>query len=185
MLWFDPQIARGVLRRLAAYQAESDDPASDAQPGKILHEMRGGEMAGLNEVPFGLYYGSVDSTPLFVVLAGLYAERTADYETIRAIWPNIQAALAWIDGPGDADRDGFVEYCRMTEQGLANQGWKDSVDAVFHADGSLAEGPIALAEVQGYVYAAKRLAARCAVQLGKPEYARELEEHAATLAHRF
>jgi glycogen debranching enzyme len=185
MLWLDPQIARGVLRRLAAYQAESDDPASDAQPGKILHEMRGGEMARLNEVPFGLYYGSVDSTPLFVVLAGLYAERTADYETIRAIWPNIEAALAWIDGPGDADRDGFVEYCRMNEQGLANQGWKDSVDAVFHADGSLAEGPIALAEVQGYVYAAKRLAARCALQLGKQEYARELEDRAAALAQRF
>src|SRR5437588_6587046 len=185
MLWFDPQIARGVLRRLAAYQAESDDPASDAQPGKILHEMRGGEMARLGEVPFGLYYGSVDSTPLFVLLAGRYAQRTGDYETIRALWPNIEAALSWIDGPGDADRDGFVEYYRMTEQGLANQGWKDSFDAVFHADGSLAQGPIALAEVQGYIYAAKRLAARCAVQLGQQEYARELEDRAAALEQRF
>src|SRR2546423_2295742 len=182
MLWFDPQIARGVLDRLAAYQAKSNDPASDAQPGKILHEMRGGEMARLHEVPFGLYYGSVDSTPLFVVLAGLYAERTADYATIRAIWPNIEAALAWIDGPGDADRDGFVEYCRMTEQGLANQGWKDSVDAAFHADGSLAQGPIALAEVQGYIYAAKKAAGHCAAAIGQAKRASELEAQAAALA---
>src|SRR5712692_9428237 len=161
MLWLDPAIARGVLRRLAAHQAKFDDPENDAQPGKILHEMRGGEMAALREVPFGLYYGSVDSTPLFVLLAGLYAERTGDLATLRELWPSIEAALGWIDGPGDPDRDGFVEYYRATEQGLANQGWKDSYDAVFHADGRLAEGPIALAEVQGYVYAAKHLAAEC------------------------
>src|SRR6266566_533126 len=107
MLWIDPAIARGVLRRLAAYQAKRDDPDNDAQPGKILHEMRGGEMAALREVPFGLYYGSVDSTPLFVLLAGLYAERTGDLETLRELWPAIEAALAWIDGPGDLDGDGF------------------------------------------------------------------------------
>ena len=124
-------------------------------------------MAALREVPFGLYYGSVDSTPLFVLLAGLYAERTGDIETIAELWPNIEAALGWIDGPGDPDRDGFVEYKRATEQGLANQGWKDSHDAIFHADGRLAEGEIALAEVQGYVYAAKRMAARCARRLGR------------------
>ncbi len=126
MLWLDPSVARGVLHRLAALQAKVDDPEFDAQPGKILHEMRAGEMAALREVPFALYYGTVDSTPLFVLLAGLYAERTGDYETIRAIWPNLEAALAWIDGPGDKDRDGFVEYHRETADGLVNQGWKDS-----------------------------------------------------------
>jgi len=185
MLWCDPRVARGVLRRLAAYQAKASDPPSDAEPGKILHEMRGGEMAALREVPFGLYYGSVDATPLFVLLASLYAERTGDEETLETLWPNVEAALDWIDGPGDRDKDGFVEYYRATEQGLANQGWKDSKDAIFHADGRLAEGPIALAEVQGYVFAAKRLAARSALRLGKQERARELAAQAVRLAARF
>jgi len=185
MLWLDPSIARGVLHRLAAFQSKRDDLASDAQPGKILHEMRAGEMAKLREVPFELYYGSVDSTPLFVLLAGLYAERTGDYETVRALWPNLDAALAWIDGPGDRDRDGFVEYHRSTADGLLNQGWKDSFDAIFHADGRLAEGPIALAEVQGYVYAAKKALARCAAHIGLSERACELEAQADALAQRF
>jgi glycogen debranching enzyme len=185
MLWFDPSIARGVLWRLAAYQSKADDRASDAEPGKILHEMRAGEMAKLREVPFALYYGSVDATPLFVLLAGRYAERTGDDDTLRAIWPNLEAALAWIDGPADKDRDGFIEYHRATAEGLQNQGWKDSFDAVFHADGRLAEGPIALAEVQGYVYAAKKALARCAARIGKDERARELEAQADKLAERF
>src|SRR5208337_1292629 len=166
LLWFDPTVARGVLSRLARLQADKEDAVSDAQPGKILHEMRAGEMAALGEVPFGLYYGSVDSTPLFVLLAGLYAERTGDYAFIRELWPNIERALDWIEGPGDPDGDGFVEYARTSEKGLANQGWKDSHDSVFHASGELAEGPIALVEVQGYVYAALRAAAACAARLG-------------------
>jgi glycogen debranching enzyme len=185
MLWIDPRIARGVLKRLAFYQAKSDDPLADAQPGKILHEMRGGEMAALREVPFAQYYGSVDATPLFVLLAGLYVERTGDEETLAELWPAIEAALGWIDGAGDPDKDGFVEYQRATEQGLANQGWKDSYDAIFHADGRLAEGYIALAEVQGYVFAGKRLAARCAQRLGKRELAKKLEAEAQRLAAQF
>jgi glycogen debranching enzyme len=185
MLWWSPEVARGVLRRLAAYQAKTTDPLADAQPGKILHEMRGGEMAALREVPFGLYYGSVDSTPLFVLLAGLYTERTGDIGTFVELWPNIEAALAWIDGPGDPDGDGFVEYKRASEQGLANQGWKDSHDAVFHADGRLAEGEIALVEVQGYVYAAKWLAARCAKRVGLDAAAHKLAAEAEHLAERF
>jgi len=185
MLWWSPEVARGVLRRLAAYQAKTTDPFADSEPGKILHEMRGGEMAALREVPFGLYYGSVDSTPLFILLAGLYAERTSDLDTVAALWPAIEAALGWIDGPGDADCDGFVEYYRATEKGLANQGWKDSHDAIFHADGRLAVGPIALAEVQGYVYAAKRMAARCAMRLGRQADAEKLDAEASALAERF
>jgi glycogen debranching enzyme len=185
MLWIDPRVARGVLRRLAFYQAKTVDRRADAEPGKILHEMRGGEMAALREVPFAQYYGSVDATPLFVLLAGLYAERTGDDETLAELWPSIEAALGWIDGSGDPDRDGFVEYRRASEQGLANQGWKDSYDAIFHADGRLAEGYIALAEVQGYVFAAKQLAARCASRLGKSEMAQELEAEAQRLAERF
>jgi glycogen debranching enzyme len=185
MLWIDPRVARGVLKRLAFYQAKSIDPLADAQPGKILHEMRGGEMAALREVPFAQYYGSVDATALFVLLAGLYVERTDDDETLTELWPAIEAALRWIDGPGDPDRDGFVEYQRASEQGLANQGWKDSYDAIFHADGRLAEGYIALAEVQGYVFAGKQLAARCALRMGLIEKARQFETEAQALAARF
>jgi glycogen debranching enzyme len=185
MLWADPSLAEGVLRRLAAHQSLTSDPATDATPGKILHEMRGGEMARLGEVPFAHYYGTVDATPLYVLLAGAYAQRTGDYAFIRELWPTIERALAWIDGPADPDGDGFVEYARSCETGLANQGWKDSHDSVFHADGRLAIGPIALVEVQGYVYAAKRLAAACARKLDIPERAAELDAEADLLRRRF
>src|SRR6185436_18212382 len=135
-LWMDPEIARGVLRYLAANQAQSSDAAADAEPGKILHEVRHGEMAELGEVPFRHYYGSVDSTPLFVMLAGAYVERVGDLGTARALWPNLLAALDWISMYGDRDGDGFVEYGRRSAGGLLNQGWKDSYDSVFHADGT-------------------------------------------------
>jgi glycogen debranching enzyme len=185
LLWCDPKVAKGVLRRLAAYQARDEDAASDSQPGKILHEMRGGEMAALGEVPFGLYYGSVDSTPLFIMLLGRYVERTGDLQTLAELWPACEAALRWIDHYGDPDGDGFIEYQRATDDGLANQGWKDSYDSNFHSDGRLAEGSMALCEVQGYVYEAKRLAAYCARLLNHHDRADQLEAQAETLAQRF
>ena len=185
MMWCAPYFARGVLNTLASLQATEVDPASDAQPGKILHERRGGEMAALGEVPFRRYYGSVDSTPLFVMLAAQYYERTADIETIRAIWPNILAAIAWIDRYGDVDGDGFVEYARMTDKGLSNQGWKDSLDSIFHSDGRLAQGPIALCEVQAYVFAAKKGAAVLAARIGDSDLSAKLAAEANDLQARF
>ncbi len=184
-LWLDPAIARGVLRHLAATQATRVDAAADAEPGKILHEARHGEMANLGEVPFRRYYGSVDSTPLFVMLAGAYLARTDDIETIRRLWPHVEAALEWIERYGDRDGDGFVEYERQTGDGLANQGWKDSHDAIFHADGRLAEGPIALVEVQAYVYAAWQAAERIARRLVDPVRADMFEKKAEAMRSRF
>jgi glycogen debranching enzyme len=185
MLWADPRLAEGVLRTLAATQATGFRPEADAQPGKILHEMRHGEMANLGEVPFARYYGSVDATPLFVMLAGMYLQRTGDLDTVAAIWPNITAALNWIDRYGDIDGDGFVEYARTSANGLANQGWKDSHDSVFHKDGSDASGPIALCEVQAYTFAAKQQAALIARRLGVDDQASELEAEAERLRGQF
>jgi glycogen debranching enzyme len=184
-LWLDPSLARGVLAYLAASQATKINPAQDAEPGKILHEARGGEMAALGEVPFGRYYGSIDSTPLFVWLAGDYFRRTADRAFVEALWPNILAAVEWMDRYGDRDGDGFVEYQRNSPNGLDNQGWKDSHDSVSHADGSLARGSIALCEVQGYVYAARLAAAELADVLGDTARAKDLRRQAAELQRRF
>jgi glycogen debranching enzyme len=184
-LWLDPAIARGVLLHLAANQATGFDPAADAEPGKILHEVRYGEMAEMGEVPFRRYYGSVDSTPLFVLLGGAYLARTGDVMTLHRLWPSIDAALSWIEKHGDRDGDGFVEYGRQNDQGLVNQGWKDSHDSVFHADGRLADGPIALAEVQAYVYGAWVSAAAIARALGHPERASAFDRRAEALRAAF
>ena len=184
-LWIDPAIARGVLRFLAATQASQVDPVRDAEPGKILHETRDSEMAQLGEVPFARYYGSVDATPLFVLLTGEYFRRTGDLETVRVLWPHVQAALNWIDTYGDPDGDGFVEYDRKSAGGLVNQGWKDSHDAIFHEDGRMAEGPIALCEVQSYVYAAKQHAAVLASALGDAAASTTLSQQAAELREKF
>jgi glycogen debranching enzyme len=187
--WFSTPFGRDgiitVLEFLAATQAAAAEPERDAEPGKILHEMRHGEMANLREVPFGRYYGSIDATPLFLLLLGEYFRRTGDLETVRSLWPNAEAALAWIDRDGDRDGDGFVEYHRQTKDGLVNQGWKDSFDAIFHQDGRLAEGPIALCEVQGYVYGAKRHAAVLAEALGHPQRAAILAAQAEALRQQF
>ncbi|HYH55290.1 MAG TPA: glycogen debranching N-terminal domain-containing protein, partial [Anseongella sp.] len=184
-LWTAPEIAKGVLGFLAAKQAEDILPLQDAEPGKILHEIRYGEMAETGEIPFKLYYGSVDTTPLFIVLAGKYLRRSGDIDTVRSIWDNLLKALEWIDEYGDIDGDGFVEYQRKTESGLANQGWKDSYDSISHRDGELAAYPVALCEVQGYVYDARKQAAYIARILGEELLAEKLETAAEELKRKF
>jgi glycogen debranching enzyme len=184
-LWISPDIARGVLSYLSATQAMDISVEQDAEPGKILHEARDGEMATLGEVPFRRYYGSVDSTPLFVLLAAAYFNRTGDREFLKSIWPHVVSALDWIDRFGDLDQDGFVEYDHRSSNGLVQQGWKDSYDSVFHADGTLADGPIALCEVQGYVYAAKQNIATVADALGLNAMAVQLRQQALDLRDRF
>jgi glycogen debranching enzyme len=185
MLWVDPGVARGVLGYLAAMQADSYDPANDAEPGKILHERRVDEMAATGEVPFGRYYGTVDATPLFIILAGEYYRATGDRVLIESLWNNIARAMEWIERSGDSEGDGFVDYKAKTEQGLINQGWKDSHDAISHADGRLATGPIALCEVQGYVYQSRLAVAVVARALGMPEEAERQEKEAMRLRERF
>jgi glycogen debranching enzyme len=167
MLWLDPSLARGVLQFLAENQARETSAFDDAAPGKIMHETRHGEMAATGEVPFRRYYGGVDTTPLYVLLAGAYAQRTGDLAFIDGCGRHWRPAMAWIDGIADSNRDGFVDYARASRTGLVNQGWKDSSDSIFHADGTMAQPPIALVEVQGYVYAARHAMAWLAERRGE------------------
>ena len=186
-LWLNPAMAKGVLECLASSQADGVDDVTEAEPGKILHEMRCGEMAALGEVPFGRYYGSVDSTPLFVMLARAYYERTGDAKFIRHLWPHLERALEWIDDCLATRMATALSSSTADEpsKGLVQQGWKDSNDSIFHADGNIAQAPIALCEVQGYVYAAKLAAAYLGRFAGKAERAAELEVQAETLRARF
>jgi len=188
MLWLDPSLAKGVLTYLAARQATEFSAFQDSAPGKIMHETRGGEMSALGEVPFGLYYGGVDTTPLFVALAGAYARRTGDIETIRTLWPNLIAAVGWMTDHGDFNGDGLISYQRGADTGLSNQGWKDSEDSIFHDDGRFPRGPVALLEVQGYAYAAWRAMADLAATLGderRSEWAAQAERVRALVEDRF
>ncbi len=184
-LAFRPQLAVETLEVLAAYQATQDDPWRDAEPGKILHELRTGEMARSGELPHTPYYGSVDSTPLWLVLFGATFDWTGDRGFVDRLWPNALAALDWIDRHGDLDGDGFVEYERRSERGLLNQGWKDSGDAIRDRTGDESVAPIALAEVQGYVYDAKRRMARLARMRGDEVHGDRLDREATELAARF
>ncbi len=184
-LMLNPELARRTLIALAHMQAGEDDAWRDAEPGKILHELRRGELAGAGLIPHTPYYGTVDATPLFLIVAAAYHRWTLDLETLAALRPSLDAALRWIDEHGDADGDGFVEYERRSPPGLRNQGWKDSDDCVVHADGTLAEGPIALVEVQGYVYLAKTRIAEVYEALGEPETAERLRREAGELRAAF
>jgi len=183
--WLQPDLMRGVLAALAESQALDWDKSRDAEPGKIVHELREGEMANLFEVPFGRYYGSVDSTPLFLVLLAEYLAATDDVVTVLGLLPAARRAWNWLGEFGDRDGDGFVEYERHSPQGLLQQGWKDSHDSVAHEDGAPAVGPIALCEVQGYAYAAHRAMAQVLHRLGEIRAASEIEASADRLRSQF
>jgi glycogen debranching enzyme len=185
MLPLDPVVARVTLGMMAAYQGTERNPWKDEQPGKIMHELRNGELARSGQVPFAPYYGSIDSTPLFILLAAEYAHWTGDTETIARLLPNIEKALAWIDQFGDRDGDGWVEYYQESSKGIANQGWKDSADSVVHENGEFANAPIALVEVQGYVYQAKSRLAPVVERLGHRELAERLRREAESLRQLF
>jgi glycogen debranching enzyme len=184
-LAFRPQLAVETLEVLAAYQATEDDPWRDAEPGKILHELRTGEMAGAGELPHTPYYGSVDSTPLWLILLGATFDWTGDRGLVDRLWPNALAALDWIERYGDKDDDGLIEYQRRSQRGLMNQGWKDSGDAIRDRHGRECGPPIALAEVQGYVFDAKRRMARLARMRGDEVLGERLDREAVELAARF
>ncbi|MDM5317028.1 amylo-alpha-1,6-glucosidase [Fictibacillus sp. b24] len=181
MLAFNPEIAKGTLLTMASQQGTKVDPWRDEQPGKIMHEIRYGELAATNQIPFTPYYGTIDATPLFLVLLSEYTKWTGDLTLAEQLLPNIEAALNWIDEYGDRDGDGFVEYHQESRKGIANQGWKDSGDSIVHRNGDYAETPIALSEVQGYVYQAKLGVAAIFEAEGKREEANKLREQAEIL----
>ncbi|AEJ42875.1 amylo-alpha-1,6-glucosidase [Alicyclobacillus acidocaldarius] len=180
-----PEVARGTLATLAHFQGTCVDPERDEQPGKILHELRDGELARSGKVPFRPYYGSVDATPLFLILLADYWRFTGDTPFLARMLPHAERALAWMADYGDRDGDGFIEYWREAEGGIANQGWKDSGDSMVHADGSLAQGPIALAEVQAYAHMAYLAWRDIYRELGETEQAERLARLADGLRSRF
>lgn len=181
ILWFEPALAKGVLSYLAEWQAHETSAFRDSEPGKIMHETRRGEMSDLGEVPFGRYYGGVDTTPLFVALAGAYAERTGDYAQLDQWWPALERAANWITAKSDQHPLGLISYARAMDGGLTNQGWKDSGDSIFHADGRFPQGPVALVEVQGYAYAAYRTMASMTARRGDAEAAEHWSRRASAL----
>lgn len=184
-LWINPNLTKDILEFLCKTQARETSVEKECQYGKILHERRKGELSNLREIPFSLYYGSIDATPLFVVLASRYFFRTGNTDYLKQIWSNIEMALQWIDQYGDIDKDGFVEYERQNDKALVNQAWKDSEDSVFHENGKIAKSPLALCEVQAYVYAAKIGAAELAKHLGLFSKSDQLSKEAEDLKKRF
>lgn len=184
-LLLDLRWAKAAAMFLAGRQGQRDNAFREEEPGKVMHELRRGELARLHVVPHTPYYGSVDATPLWLLLVAEVAMWSGDLDWFEAMQPQVQAALAWIDRYGDRDGDGFVEYERRSRVGLRSQGWRDAADAVVHADGTLAEGPIALAETQGYIYYAWRRLAALYGETGDVERAEELATRAATLKRRF
>ncbi len=180
-----PELAEGALRRLASLQATSDDPERDMEPGKILHEIRHGELARLGLLPHSPYYGTHDATSLFVICLSYLFHWTGDNLLAQRYLANVEAALRWMDEYGDLDGDGFQEYKTRSSQGYYNQGWKDAGDAIPHADGTLAPLPLALCELQGYVYDAKLRMAELYETLGRPEQAHPLRQQAKELFERF
>lgn len=185
MLSLNPQIAKGTLLTMAAYQGQKEDEWRDEQPGKVMHEIRYGELAATNQVPFTPYYGTIDATPLFLLLTAEYYHWTGDLDFVSSLMPHLNAALNWIKAYGDYDKDSFVEYYQKSSKGIANQGWKDSADSVIHSNGDYAEAPIALVEVQGYVYQALTRLAPIFKSLGHEEQAEVMEKDAAQLRTRF
>ncbi|MGE0057144.1 MAG: glycogen debranching N-terminal domain-containing protein [Dehalococcoidia bacterium] len=182
---FRPQLARACLALLARHQGQGFNPQTGEEPGKILHEERQNELSMIGELPYRRYYGSVDSTPLFLLLAAEYTHWTGDLETLGSLMQAIEAALAWVRDYGDLDGDGLIEYRTDSGHGLRNQGWKDSIEAIVHADGRLCHGPIALPEVQGYLYLAYQRLAPIFDHIGRPDRAAELRKLADTLQARF
>ena len=185
MLAFQPEVAKGTLYTMAKYQGTKVDPWRDEQPGKIMHEIRYGELATTNQIPFTPYYGTIDATPLFLVLLTEYVKWTGDLNIVNDLEQNIEAALTWINEYGDRDGDLFVEYHQESSKGIANQGWKDSGDSIVHRNGDYAKTPIALSEVQGYVYQAKIGIASIYDALNKEDRATQLRNEAVALKEKF
>lgn len=185
MLPFHPDIAKGTLRTMANYQGTKKDPWRDEEPGKIMHEIRYGELANTNQVPFTPYYGTIDATPLFLILLVEYVNWSKDVSFFNELLPNVEAALNWIDQYGDRDGDGFVEYHQEASKGIANQGWKDSADSIVHRNGEYANSPIALAEVQGYVYQARIGIAALYQSISEWEKSEKLRKQSQELKEKF